>query len=269
MTFQIVYDILKNIQKNGIKLGVTMSEPLKIAICEDLKEDSEILKLKIKEAVAEVSVRVFDSGEAFFQTYQKGMYHLIFLDIYMTGATGMNVAAAIREAGDLTPIAFATTSRDHALEANKYRALLYIEKPVTAHDVAHTLSIAEAVRQQRKKEILSVTDSKRRNIDVTFDDITFIEVLNHRCTVHLSSGGEIAVRTATTIDELDSLLPRPRFFRSHRSFVVNFDYVKETDNNFNFVMKNGDLAYIRVRDFKKMKEAYADYLFGLSREENQ
>ena len=247
-----------------------MSEPIHIAFCEDLKADSDFLARKIKETGVAAKIRVFENGETFLESYQKGLYHLIYLDVYMSDITGVAVAAAIRERGDETPVAFITISEDHALEANKYRSILYVVKPVTAEAVTHTLSIAEAVRQQRKKDVLSVTDSERKKIDIPFADITYIEVLNHRCTVHLSDGGVVKVRTATTIDELDALLPRPRFFRSHRSFIVNFDYVEKTGADFTFVMANGDKAFIRIKDFgniKKMKKEYEDYLFAEARRE--
>lgn len=247
-----------------------MSEPLNIAICENLKADSDFLARKIKETGAAVKICFFENGEAFLENYQKGLYHLVYLDIFMSDITGVAVAAAIRERGDETPVAFITISEDYALEANKYRSILYVVKPVTTEAVAHTLNIAEAVRQQRKKDILSVTDSERKKIDIPFADIIYIEVLNHRCTVHLSDGGEIKVRTSSTIDELDALLPRPRFFRSHRSFIVNFDYVERTDTDFTFIMSNGDKALVRIKDFdhiKKMKKEYEDYLFAEARRE--
>jgi len=244
-----------------------MSEPLNIAICENLKADSDFLARKIKETGVAAKIRFFENGEAFLESYHKGQYHLIYLDVYMSDITGVAVAAAIRERGDETPVAFITMSEDHALEANKYRSILYVVKPVTAEAVAHTLNITEAVRQQGKKDVLSVTDSERKKIDIPFADITFIEVLNHRCTVHLSDGGVVKVRTATTIDELDALLPRPRFFRSHRSFIVNFDYVEDTGADFTFIMANGDKAFIRIKDFEEIKKAYEDYLFAEARRE--
>jgi len=244
-----------------------MSEPLYIAICENLKVDSDFLARKIKETGVAATIHVFESGEAFLESYQKGLYHLIYLDVYMSGISGVAVAAAIRERGDETPVAFTTISEDHALEVNKYRSILYVVKPVTAEAAAHTLNIAEAVRQQRKKDVLSVTDSERKKIDIPFADIIYIEVLNHRCTVHLSDGGDIRVRTATSIDELDALLPRPRFFRSHRSFIVNFDYVEDTGKDFTFIMSNGDKAFIRIKDFEETKKAYEDYLYAETRRE--
>ena len=58
-------------------------------------------------------------GEAFLRTFQPGLYHLVYLDIYMDKMTGMETAAAIRAQDDGVMLAFTTTSHDHAFEANK------------------------------------------------------------------------------------------------------------------------------------------------------
>lgn len=233
-----------------------MSELLRIAVCEDTQNDAELIAQCIQETGAASKITVYASGEAFMEEYRKGLYHLIYLDVYMEGMTGMAVAAAIREQGDGVPVAFITTSREHALEANKYRSILYIEKPVTVDAVAHTLSIAEAVRQRRANEVLSVTDSERQKIDIPFDDIGYIDVLNHRCTVHLTDGGVVTLITATTIDELDAMLPKPPFLRCHRSYMVSLDYARGVDKQYHaFIMKNGDQVDIRRGGLKQYEDA--------------
>lgn len=234
-----------------------MKERLFIAVCEDRPKDSKLLVRLIKENAAAVGTDVFESGEAFLEDYIKGRYHLIFIDVYMNGMSGMDVAKILRDQGDGVPIAFTTSSLDHSLEANRYRSILYITKPVTAEAVAHTLSIADAIRQRRKAEVLTVHGLERKTVDLSFEDIVYIEVMDHRCTVHLISGKHIDVKTGTTINKLDALLPKPQFFRSQQSYIVNLDYVEDIDREMLFLtMKNGGKAYLKQRGgVKKYEEA--------------
>jgi DNA-binding LytR/AlgR family response regulator len=66
-----------------------------------------------------------------------------------------------------------------------------------------------------------------------------------------------------TIDALEKLLPPPRFLRSHRSFIVNLDHVDELEED--FIMDNGEIAYVAVKNHRKIKHAYDDYLFSSAR----
>jgi DNA-binding LytR/AlgR family response regulator len=66
-----------------------------------------------------------------------------------------------------------------------------------------------------------------------------------------------------TIDDLEKLLPAPRFLRSHRSFIVNLDHVWDIEED--FIMDTGARAYIAVKHHRKIKHAYDDYLFSSAR----
>lgn len=241
--------------------------PLHIAICEDIPSDGAFLIHQIKQTNYPIEITLFETGTAFLQAFEKGMYHLIYLDIYLQAMNGMDIAASIRKLDPFVPIAFATSSPDHALEANRFQAILYMEKPVTLDTVLHTISVADAMRQRRKRDVLAVVDDGRRHLDIPFDEICFIDVLDHRCTLHLLSGDAVRLRTVTTMDELAARLPASHFYRCHRAFIVNFDEVVEAHED--FLMSTGDTVYIRVRDLQKTKIAYENYLFTKTRERHR
>ena len=103
-----------------------MNEPLRIAICEDRPEDSDLLLRQIRSSNIPARCDVFANGENFLQSFVPGMYHLIFLDIYMKDMSGIDTAAKIRTTDNYVMLAFTTTSRTHALEVQQFRSLLYI-----------------------------------------------------------------------------------------------------------------------------------------------
>lgn len=71
---------------------------MKIAICEDLKTDSEHIYKLIEEYAKvnrlNVDIDVYFNGEDFLKNFKPNLYQIVFLDIYMdkSGITGMDVA---------------------------------------------------------------------------------------------------------------------------------------------------------------------------------
>jgi DNA-binding LytR/AlgR family response regulator len=237
-----------------------LEQKLRIAVCEDLKKDRERLLSLIRETGIPAKCDTFLSGEAFLERFKKGMYHLVYLDIYMSLLSGMDTAALIRERDEGVLLAFTTTSREHAFEANKYRSLLYIEKPVTLDSVRHTMTLAAALRDKYREEVLTVY-SEAVQIDIPYNDLVFIEVIDQRCILHIKDGSRIVTSSTVNINDLDSALPKPRFCRTHRSFIVNLDKVRRA-NGKDFEMVDGGIAYITQRDRRRILACYDEWLFG-------
>lgn len=70
---------------------------MKLAIVDDLKTDSDRLAGFVHTYMEQHQLKLdaldqFESGESFLSGFTSGSYDLIFLDIYMTGITGMETA---------------------------------------------------------------------------------------------------------------------------------------------------------------------------------
>ncbi len=237
---------------------------MKIAICEDMAGDAQRLSECVKASGFETEIDMFKSGEELLKSFRRGVYHIVFLDIYMDGLSGMETAAALRGIDTGVPIAFATTSNEHALEANRYRSLLYMKKPVDALDVAHCLSIAKALMERRSNEVLSFTASDLNNYKIPYDEIVMIEAHNHRCIIHKFEGESIEAVTSVTIDYLEQKLPSPPFLRCHRAYIINMRH-KTGEDGPDIVMAGDRKAYVRLRDERKMKTACDKYAIALTR----
>ena len=61
------------------------------------------------------------------------------------------------------------------------------------------------------------------------------------------------------LDEIQEELP-PYFLRCHQSYLVNMNYIKRADKEFELV--TGDIISIRQRDLKRIRSVYLDYLAG-------
>lgn len=231
--------------------------PLLIAICEDTEPDLRNLITLIEAAGIECRVDVFKNGESFVAEFSKGKYDLIFLDVFMDVLSGVQTAEAIREKDTEVVIVFTTTSEDFTREGYRLNAYKYIIKPVISEDVEESLDLAVVKRDRNLEASLKIiTDGQA--IPIPFNDIVYVESRESRSYV-VTSGGE-EYPTATSLDSLEALLTPPRFLRSHRAYIVNLDHVDDVDED--FIMDNGGIAYIRVKDHKRIKNKYDDYLFN-------
>lgn len=235
-----------------------MNATLRVAICEDNDADRQSASDAIQHSGFPVELSVFSTGADILAAFHKGRYHIVFLDIYLPNGNGVDIARAMRALDDQVTLVFFTSSSDFALEGYRLGALKYIEKPLVPVDIKAALELAWRLRQSRETCVLATRQGSR---EVALRDIHYVEVSNHTCVLHLERE---LVATKLNIDQVALMLSTPRFVRCHRSFIVNFEHVREVGRD--FVMTSGDRVYIRGKDERKMADLFARYLAAETRE---
>jgi DNA-binding LytR/AlgR family response regulator len=232
---------------------------LRVALCEDTPVDAETLVALIDMSGIPYQLDSFPSGETLLEVFEKEKYDLIFLDVYMNKLTGVETAERIRDVDTQVVIVFTTTSDDFTREGYRLNAYKYLLKPLVEEDVVDALELATLKRDKAQGATLAiVTDNIP--VFIPLNDIIFVESSNRKSIIYTIHE---AYATTMTIDALEKLLPPPRFLRSHRSFIVNLDHVDELEED--FIMDNGEVAYVAVKNHRKIKHAYDDYLFSSAR----
>lgn len=235
-----------------------INTPLKIAICEDTPADAELLLSHLAESGIAAAAEAFSSGEALLTAFLPGKYDLIFLDIYMGGMRGVDVAAQIRQVDRTVTLAFTTTSQEHALESYRLKAASYLEKPVRRDDVREVLELVLAKRDSAAYITLLIEGANRK---LPVESILFFEQQNHAVMAHTQSE---TLRTSQTVklNHIEPLLP-DYFFRCHHSYIVNLRAVREVDKELKvFTMQDGSRVHIRHQSLKKAVQAYENCLFA-------
>jgi DNA-binding LytR/AlgR family response regulator len=229
------------------------SYTLRVAVCEDDPDDAARLIECIGQTGTGAETRSFESAEALMQTFSPGQYDLIFMDIYMSGETGVSASRKIRDMDKNVCLAFTTSSLDHALESYRVGALKYLEKPVKPEGVTEILELALMKKKSRPSIALTKAGGGQENMPL--DAILYFEQQKHIVEAHTSSG-TVTTSRLVRLDELEKRLPSPPFIRTHHSFIVNLDYVREADKERQvFVMEDGGLAHIRRGKFGMCEEA--------------
>ena len=159
------------------------------------------------------------------------------------------------------PVAFITTSKDHALESYRLSAMKYIEKPYSKESIEDILHLALL----KKNDVPALFVQRNGIVErVPFTNILYMEQQMHK--VYLCLKNEEPFSVYGKLSELGKQLPEDGFFLPHKSFAVNLSYVMYIDMELrSFVMENKTIIPIRREFLTKAKKALEDFLFDRTR----
>lgn len=148
---------------------------------------------------------------------------LAVLDIEMPGGNGVQLAAALREAG-VRGIVFSTAHAEHALQAFELAALDYLLKPYTAERLAAALM---RVRELLARPAAPVGEWWVEGQRIALADVQWISAADNYIELHLPPRS--LLERATLADALARPGWATRFLRVHRSHAVNAAHVQRIE----------------------------------------
>lgn len=233
---------------------------MNIGICDDLCSDlvllEEYILLYMNTHNIDCTISKFESGDNLLADLKYKQYDILFLDIYMQGKNGIEIARTIRDAGLECIIIFTTTSPDHALDGFEVGAVHYLIKPLNYENVESGLARCNQIFAQSRQYI--EVKSGRTIFRILLKDLIFAEVYGNTLLIHTVS---TEVKTYVSLDAFMKLLPVENFLRCHRSYVVNMNFIASQDDS-DFVLKDGVIIPIPKKDRQLMRQKYSDYLFS-------
>ena len=242
---------------------------MKILVCEDNKRDMTDLCAFIsrffKEINCPVEIITYDCGDALTKDLcgsKLNDVNIAFLEIYMPGCSGIDIAKNIRKLEKDMVIIFTTSSLDHGLDAFSVYAFQYLVKPIKYSQIKRALAKCGTHFKDSMRFIEVM--SNRLAVRVRLADILYIEIFNHTCLIHTVSE---VIKNYLPLDEIEKLIDKHgehTFLRTHRSYIVNMLHINDITEN-DIVMSNGAMVPIPRNNKLKAKQAYTDYLFATTR----
>jgi len=183
------------------------------------------------------------SGPDAVDVIRRAQADILFLDIQMPELDGFEVLARLAPA-PLPVVVFVTAFDRYALRAFDVNAVDYLLKPfdddrfakalARAKELARTPAggdlarqigelLADRGRRERYAQRFMVR-SRDRTIVVSVEDLDWIEAADYYVSLH--AGGKTHLMRQT-MAELEEKLDPARFFRVHRSAIVNVERVRE------------------------------------------
>lgn len=200
---------------------------MRIAICDDdEKELAHFMDLIEKYRLSrgtDLNCRFFHSSTDFLCEMKGGEYDLILIDVVMPGINGVQAAREIRELDKNVKIIFMSLSAEFAVESYGVGAFYYLLKPTEDDSLFPLLDRVYNELFVQQEQGLALKDRKGI-VRISFADLEYVEVINKTVSFHLADG-VIRDMTAALSDIEGNLLKRPEFIKTHRSYLVNLNYV--------------------------------------------
>ena len=207
----------------------------------------------------ETEISHYGSGEALLADWRPGAFELVVLDIYMGGATGMEVARRLRADDGQVRLAFATSSNDFASESYEVGACYYLRKPFRPEGVRAMLERLDLEALERSRR-LRLPDGSQ----VVLRSIRYAASDGHRVTLHCKDGDRTLRTSFAAVEPL--LCAYPCFCGICRGVVVNFHEVAGRQEDV-FLLKDGTRLPISRRRLREVQEAYSAFRFDRLRKD--
>lgn len=235
---------------------------LQIAVCDDnIDELSNIIHLIDEYRLSKnlnCQYASFSNGFELVSTLEKGkMFDIYCLDIIMPAFTGIEVAKEIRTYDKNANILFFTSSPEFALESYSIKAINYVLKPVTKEKFFFTFDeILENIKMEDHDKALVVKSSEGIQ-KILISNLVYAEALGRNVIYHLITGKKV-VCTELFTSVCANLLKFDCFVKTHRSYIVNMQYI-DTIDNAQVVLQNLVSIPIAQGRAKEVKEIYLAY----------
>lgn len=237
---------------------------IKIAFCDDdmevLHQMNELLDRYRVERNEDITYAAFQSPFELLTEIEKGIRpDILFLDVVMPGQNGMDVAKEIRQYDTNMKIIFLTSSPEFAVESYSVGAYFYQLKPIWEESFFRLMD-AVLVECEKKKKNSLILRSKDGITRIDLQQLEYCEVLGRKLLFHLENGA--VLESAGSLDDLaGQLMQYSNFFRPHRSFLVNMEYIQNISSR-SIKMVNDAEIPIPHGKCSEIKKIYMEYAFN-------
>lgn len=250
-------------------------------------DDEEFARKNLTMLLEEYCPDIEVIGEASRKSQAKAIIEsskpdVVFLDIRMpSGAEGFELLDELEEKDFL--VVFVTAFKDYAVRAFNASAVYYLLKPIDVEELqtaveklketkaiftadpqnystyyASLKNLSDTLLRQKPNNRIAISHTK--GLKIIEDDMISHMEANGNCTTIYFKDGTRYLDTRT-LKTYEIILDPTKFFRVHKSHIINLDLLSEyinEDGHF-AVLKNGlriPIARNRVTEFVKMLKEY-------------
>ncbi|MCD7883895.1 MAG: LytTR family DNA-binding domain-containing protein, partial [Lachnospiraceae bacterium] len=230
---------------------------MRIAICDDNKQSQSLFLNVLNELEPNESAECFFDGASLLKEMrERPTFDIIFLDIYLPGENGIDIAGEIRKISPRTGIVFITNSLDFAVDAYSLNALHYLVKPVTKEGVEECFLRLKSLRSKPRSILL--LNVGRDSITVGQDEIIYILSAGHAKEICLINNQ--IYRIWVSLEELESKLD-DNFLKINRGTIANMEHIRQMSADY-CLMDNGARLDFSRRKRADIMTVYDAWLFS-------
>lgn len=194
---------------------------------------------------------------------------LIFLDIQMPKINGFEMLELIEKP---PAVIFTTAFDEYAIRAFETHAIDYLLKPFSKERFDKSIqkwlsiqnaeknnssytSFSEAVSQQSISQNRIVVKINNKIKIIPLQDIFFLEAADDYVKIYTAEGQYLKNKT---MQHFENLLGGDHFVRTHRSYIVNVQYITKLDpyekDTYTAILKSGEKVPVSKTGYAKLKQ---------------
>lgn len=220
---------------------------IRFAICDDepamIKDISAHISTYM-ETQQQISFRLssFSNGRSLLESSSD--FDVIFLDIQMEYPDGMETARKLRQKNNDSLLIFVTVLKEYVFDAFEVQAYDYLIKPLEGSRFKRTMDRMLASLSQKKNQSIVVQKGNSCGV-LLLSNIIYCEVLGRKIYIHQNDGSVVDY-----YDKIGDLERRvdSRFFRCHRSYLVNLDFVCRCNAGRVLLSQGDEIPVSRLRE---------------------
>lgn len=203
---------------------------LRAMIVDDEAPARSELRFLLEQTGKIASIAEASSVRTAIEMLMENRVDVVFLDISMPGASGLQLAEALHKLKNPPSIVFVTAYSDHAVEAFDVDAVDYLLKPV--EEVRLDQAIEKVLARTKPQTESKVTieripvEKGGRKVLIPVDQIRYIMAKDDYSCIFTDDDRFLST---TSLAQLEAKLCDFGFFRVHRRYIVNLACVEDVE----------------------------------------
>ncbi len=198
----------------------------------------------------------------FHDTYTKGedalssekSYNIAFLDIEINNVSGLDIAKRLKENNKNIIIFFITEYEKYIDDAMDLFALRFIKKPLEYSRFYNGLD--KAIELINEDDVEFYLKDTNKVLKIKSKEIMYVETLDHKTKVVTTNA---IYYSSELIEYWNKKLTHMSFYRVHKSYIINLDYVDEYKRN-EVKLINGEIIGVSYRNQPNFRKYFFSYL---------
>lgn len=231
---------------------------INIAICDDDREAAWKIAGLVAQKAPRAKVSTFSNAEKLLCSEEQ--FDIVFLDIEMRGMNGIEAANQLHPKHHYQYgrpyIIFISSYPQYMPSAFDVGAFNFIVKPINEGEFdakfGKALALVKFDNQPDKSVVLKTENQSLRRIYLR--RIEYIESIDKRMIIHTLDGSVVCIDKMRRLeDEL-----KERFFRCHRSYLVNLDMVLDYTRD-TITLSSGAKVLMAKKNYELLPQAILRY----------
>ena len=232
---------------------------MRFAVCDPNVADAQELVIKLQHLAADMgiscTVNSYRNARLLLETAKENPFDAVFLETEIGNTGGIELARKLRFYHEEVEIVFVTSKEEYALAAYGVFPLGYLLKRAERKRLYPILLRLAGKCRERGPSIRCMTADGGEAL-VPRDELYYVEVIGNRLFFH---GKRETVEGIGALSAVSADLPDALFYRAHRNFIVNLQYVQKIGHYY-FEMQNGDRVAVAKNRYTEAKRIFEAYL---------